>query len=72
VTKEEMKKRIMEDQDFIKNHKFGNSLGKFLTNNNEELENRAIARFLMITEEEVEAIYKKTVDFLRKNINDKD
>jgi menaquinone-dependent protoporphyrinogen IX oxidase len=71
VTKDEMKKRIMEDVDFIKNSKFNNSLNKFLSKNEEELQNHTIARFLMISEDEVEQIYKKTVEFLKSHINDK-
>lgn len=68
VTKDELKRKILEEPDFIKNPKFGNSLTKFLSRNNEELENRTIARLLMIDESEVEDIYKKAVDMLRKSM----
>lgn len=66
VSKEDIKRRILEEPDFIKSHKHGNSLAKFLTRNPKELDDSAIARLLMITEEEVEEIYQKSIDFLKK------
>lgn len=70
VTKEEMKKKILEDPDFIKSTKFDNSLSKLLSKNTKELENVAIGRLLMMTEEEVEDLYKKSVDILRSKMID--
>jgi len=70
VNREEVKKKIMEDPDFIKSHKYGNSLSKFLSNNNGDLENATIARLLMISEDEVENIYKEVVDFIKNKMQD--
>ncbi len=58
----------MEDPDFIKSVKHGNSLNKFLARNTEDLKAKAIARLLMITEEEVEEIYQEAIDMLRSDM----
>lgn len=68
VAKEDIKKRIMEDPDFIKSAKCANSLNKFLASNKDNLENSMIARLLMLSEEEVEEIYKECIDKLRSGI----
>jgi hypothetical protein len=68
VAKEDIKKRIMEDPEFVKCAKYGNSLTKFLSNNKDNLENSVIARLLMLTEQEVEDIYKECVDKLRDGV----
>ena len=70
VAKEDFKKKIMEEPDFIKSHKHGNSLAKFLARNPNQLEDAAIARLLMITEEEVEAIYQKCIDKIKLGMLD--
>ena len=70
VTKDEIKKKIMEDPDFIKNPRFGNSLSKFLARNNEEINDRIIARFLMISEKEVSEIFEKSVDVLKSKVEE--
>lgn len=69
MNKEEDKKKVLEDPDFIKNTKSGNSLSKYLTRNERNLDNFSIARLLIITEEEVEEIYQKAVSFIKKNLN---
>jgi hypothetical protein len=68
VSKEDFKKRIMEDPDFVKSAKCGNSLNKFLNANKDTLENSVIARLLMISEEEVEQIYQECVDKLKASM----
>jgi hypothetical protein len=72
VSKEDLKKRILEDPDFIKCLKCGNSLNTYLNRNAGELENSAIARLLMITEDEVEEIYQEAVDILKKALYDEE
>lgn len=61
VEKTEMEKKIKEEEDFIHSPKHQNSLNKFLTKNENPLENGAISRLLLITSEEVEAIYQESV-----------
>jgi hypothetical protein len=64
-----MRKLIHDDEDFINAPKFGNSLDKFLAKNDNLLENGAIGRLLLLSEEEVEEIYQESVVELRKAIN---
>ena len=66
VSKEDVKKRILEESDFIKSYKHGNSLNKFLARNTKDLDDSAIAKLLMVDKKEVEEIYQKAIDFLRK------
>ncbi len=68
ANKEDVKKRILEEQDFIRAYKYGNSLNKFLSKNTKELDDATIARLLMIDKYEVEEIYQKAVDLLRKSM----
>lgn len=68
VSKEDVKKRILEESDFIKSYKYGNSLNKFLSRNAKELDDSAIARLLMIDKDEVEEIYQKAIDILRSGV----
>lgn len=68
VSKEDVKKRILEESDFIKSYKHSNSLAKFLSRNTKELDDSTIARLLMIEKDEVEDIYQKAVDFLRNHM----
>lgn len=68
MSKEDIKKRILEESDFVRSYKFGNSLSKFLAKNTKELDDSAIARLLMIEKYEVEEIYQKAVKLLKKNM----
>lgn len=68
MSKEDIKKRILEESDFIKAYKFGNSLSKFLARNTKELDDTTIARLLMIEKYEVEEIYQKAVDMLKSGM----
>jgi hypothetical protein len=70
VAKEDIKKKIMEDQDFIKCAKYSNSLNKFLNSNKDVVENSVIARILMLPEEEIEKIYQEAVDKLKSDMVD--
>lgn len=65
----EMKKRILEDKDYVRSPKFSNSLTKFLQKNPDSIvEDKTIARLLMIPEEEVEEIYEEAVAKLRESM----
>jgi hypothetical protein len=68
VSKEDLKKRVLEEQDFIRSYKYGNSLAKFLSRNTKELDDGAIARLLMIEKDEVEEIYQKAIDILKRGV----
>lgn len=66
--KDEIKKRIMEDEDYIRSPKFSNSLQKFLARNTDGVEDSVIARLLLMTEEEIEQIYQEAVQALREEM----
>ncbi len=68
MSKEDIKKRILQEPDYIKNYKSGNSLNRFMARNTKELDDTTIARLLMIEKDEVEEIYQKAIDFLKKSV----
>lgn len=70
MNKDEVQKKIAEDEDYIRCPKFNNSLNKFISKNSEGVESNVIARLLMIPEENVKEIYEKSIDFLKKNMQD--
>lgn len=72
MEKLDLKKKIMEDDDFIRAPKYGNSLNKFVAKNDRLLDNSAIGRLLLISEKEVEEIYEDSVIQLRKDMVDEE
>jgi hypothetical protein len=70
--KDDILKRIKSEEDYIRCKKFSNSLNKFLAKFSEGCEDSAIARVLMIPEEEVQAIYSEAVKKLRAEMVEKD
>lgn len=70
IDKNEMLKKILEDEDYIRCPKFSNSINKFTAKNSEGVENTTIARLLMMTEEEVEQKYLEAVNMLREDMLD--
>lgn len=70
MDREDIAKRVTEEEDYIRCPKFSNSLTKFLAKNSEGVENSVIARLLMIPEEKIEEIYDEAVQRLRKEMAD--
>ena len=68
MERDEMIDKIKNDPDFIHSPKFGNSLNKLLAKSDGMLENGAIGRLLLLSEEEVEAIYQESIVELRKDL----
>lgn len=68
--KEDVQKRVCEEEDYIRCPKASNSLTKFLQKNTEGVEDATIARLLVIPEEKVEAIYQEAVATLREGMTD--
>lgn len=68
--KEDIEKRIEEDEDYIRSPKYGNSLAKFLAKNPEGAEDNVIARLLSMPESEVEEIYQEAVRMLREDMGE--
>jgi hypothetical protein len=69
MERNEILKKILEEEDYIRCPKFSNSLNKF-TEKNESSENPTIARLLMMSEEEVERVYQEAVQQLREDMED--
>ena len=72
VEKNEMEKKIREEEDFIHAPKHQNSLQKFLAKTDKLLENGAIGRLLLISENEVEKIYQESIVELKREMNPDD
>lgn len=70
--KNDILKRIQTEEDYIRCKKFSNSLNKFVVKFSDGCEDAAIARVLMIPEEEVQAIYNEAVRKLRAELVEKD
>lgn len=66
--KEEIKRKITVEPDFIKCPRYNNSLNKYLAKSPETVEDKTIARLLMIQIEDVERIYQEAVVLLKKGI----
>jgi hypothetical protein len=71
MDKNDLQKKIKEDEDYIRAPKFGNSLNKFVSKNSKELKDSDIARLLMTTEQEIERIYLEAVEFLKAKFSKK-
>jgi hypothetical protein len=72
MDRDEILKRVREEEDYVRCPKCSNSLAKFLAKNSEGVENNVIARLLMISEDKVEEIYEEAVQKLRAEMVDKD
>jgi len=70
--KDDILKRIQAEDDYIRCKKFSNSLTKFLFKFSEGSEDAAIARVLMISEEEVQQIYSDAVAKIRAEMVEKE
>jgi len=70
VEKDNIVKKILEDEDFVNSPKYQNSLQKLLAKTDNVLENGAIGKLLLIPAEEVERIYQESIVELRKGMID--
>lgn len=70
MDKDDIKKRIIEEDDYIRSPKFFNSLTKFLAKHSDGVDNNAIGRLLMLPEEEVESIYQDCIKELREEMSE--
>lgn len=69
MEKDEIQKRILEEEDYIRCPKCSNSVNKFLMRNPDGAEDSVIARFLMITEDKVKELWEEAVKLLRKDMD---
>ena len=72
MDRSDIKRKIQEEEDYVRCPKFGNSLNKFLNKNSEGVDNKIIARLLLVSEEEVEQIYDEAVKLLREDMVDEE
>ena len=70
MDKDDIQRRIREEEDYIRCPKFANSLTKFVSKNSEGVENNVIARLLMCTPEEIECLYEDAVKQLREEMTE--
>lgn len=66
MNNKEIQKKILEEEDYIKCPKSGNSIRKFISKNPSGAENSAIAKMLLVSEKKVEELYKEAVEILKK------
>lgn len=72
MDKDDVKRRIESEEDYIRCPKFSNSLNKFVAKNDDGVPNGTIARLLLLPEEKVEEIYEEAVAKLREEMVDKE
>ena len=72
ISKEDLKKKILEDEDFIKCPRSSNSLRKFLANPKapESVDDKAIAKLLMIEPSEVQRLYDEAVKLIKEDLGE--
>ncbi len=70
MDKNELQKRVLEEEDYVRCPKFGNSLSKFIARNSDGVKDETISRLLMIPVEDVEKIYNEAVEILKKDMVD--
>jgi hypothetical protein len=70
MEKNEISRKIAEDEDYIRCPKCNNSVNKFLMRNPDGAEDNLIARFLMMTEEKVREFYDEAVKFFQEHMAD--
>lgn len=70
MEKDDVQKKINEEEDYIRCPKCSNSLTKFVAKNPDGVENNVIARLLSVPEDKVEEIYKEAIEKLRKDMVD--
>lgn len=58
---EETKKLLENEEDYIYNKKYENSLKKLIDKHKEGVSNKLIAQSLLMSEVEVETVYQKTI-----------
>jgi hypothetical protein len=70
MDKEEIQKRVKEEEDYIRSPKNSNSLNKFLMRNPDGVEDNVVARLLVMPEEKVRELYAEAVKMLQEEMED--
>jgi hypothetical protein len=70
MDRDDVTKRIKDEEDYIRSPKFGNSLARLKMKNPEGVDDATIAKVLMMSEEDVQKIYDEAVTMLKEGIDD--
>jgi hypothetical protein len=70
MDRDDVTKRIKDEEDYIRAPKFGNSLTRLKLKNPDGVEDALIAKVLMISEEEVQKIYDEAVVMIKEGMDD--
>lgn len=65
-----IKKKIMEDDDFIYCPRLGNSLNKLIEKHPDGIDDERIQKVLLMTAKELESIYNSAIQKLRDALKD--
>lgn len=65
MDKDNLHKKVFDDEDFVKCPKCGNSLNKYLSKHQDTIPPNVAARLLMMSEEEVETLYQEAVQMMQ-------
>lgn len=68
--RDDILRKVMEEEDYIRSPKFANSVSKFLAKNPDGADDTAIARFLSLTEEQVQQIWLEAVEDLKAEMEE--
>lgn len=70
MDKDDIQKKIREEEDYVRSPKCSNSLTKFLVKNPDGVEDNIISRLLMMPEEKVKEVYAEAVKMLQEEMED--
>jgi hypothetical protein len=70
MDKEEIIRKIADEDDYIRCPKCSNSINKFMSKNPDGVEDSVIARLLLTTEENVVKTHAETVRLLQEGMKD--
>jgi hypothetical protein len=66
---DEKKAKILQDEDFVDCPKFKNSIKKIKEKNPDGIDDKLIAEILLLTPEELEALYLNSLQKIRKHLD---
>lgn len=68
MDKDDVQKRVREEEDYVRCPKLNNSLERFLNKNPDGVENHIVARLLAMSEQEVQELYEEAVEMMREKM----
>lgn len=70
MDKDDVQRRVREEEDYVRCPKLNNSLERFLSKSPDGVENNVIARLLAMSEQEVQELYEEAVEMLRDQMEE--